>query len=371
MPPKKKKGGGGKAKVTKEKVKKHVEDKTFGMKNKNKSKKAQKFIAMVEKEAMTGGKSHRRVQLEEQARLAKSRKQLKKEKDEANQMLFKKVVSAPKQQMAAGADPKSVLCAFFKAGQCKHGKKCKFSHDLSLDRKAAKMNVYADPRANDTMDSWDQAKLEEVVKTKEGQLPPTTIICKYFIKAIEDKKYGWLWSCPNGSTCHYRHALPPGYVLKRDEKKDDGEEEDEEETLMEQIEKERRALDSSKLTPMTEELFLKWKVEEEARRVKEVEQKVKEVKQKKKAKGGNAQLSGRDLFTYDPTLFVDDDEAADDDTYVIREDFAESEEAKAAAASAAKNEAAARGDVANVQDAGLFLDDEVELPSDDDEDDEE
>ena len=30
--------------------------------------------------------------------------------------------------------------------------------------------------------------------------------------------------CPNGMTCHYRHCLPPGYVLKKDvveEKKED------------------------------------------------------------------------------------------------------------------------------------------------------
>lgn len=32
---------------------------------------------------------------------------------------------------------------------------------------------------------------------------------------MEKKQYGWFWSCPNGGKeCHYRHALPPGYVLK-------------------------------------------------------------------------------------------------------------------------------------------------------------
>jgi hypothetical protein len=32
---------------------------------------------------------------------------------------------------------------------------------------------------------------------------------------VEKKQYGWFWSCPNGGKdCHYRHALPPGYVLK-------------------------------------------------------------------------------------------------------------------------------------------------------------
>lgn len=32
---------------------------------------------------------------------------------------------------------------------------------------------------------------------------------------MEKKQYGWFWSCPNGGKeCHYRHALPPGYILK-------------------------------------------------------------------------------------------------------------------------------------------------------------
>ena len=44
------------------------------------------------------------------------------------------------------ADPKSVLCVFFKQGQCMKGDKCKFSHDLSLERKAEKRNLYVDSR---------------------------------------------------------------------------------------------------------------------------------------------------------------------------------------------------------------------------------
>lgn len=40
-------------------------------------------------------------------------------------------------------------------------------------------------------------------------------VCKHFLEAVEKKQYGWFWVCPNGDKdCHYRHALPPGYVLK-------------------------------------------------------------------------------------------------------------------------------------------------------------
>jgi hypothetical protein len=67
----------------------------------------------------------------------------------------------------------------------------------------------------DTMDNWDQQKLEEVVQSKSGKQPPTDIVCKYFLEAIESSKYGWFWECPNGgAACKYRHALPPGFVLK-------------------------------------------------------------------------------------------------------------------------------------------------------------
>ena len=49
-------------------------------------------------------------------------------------------------------------------------------------------------------------------------------ICKHFLEAVENSKYGWFWNCPNGAKCIYRHALPPGFVLKKDQKKEEKEE---------------------------------------------------------------------------------------------------------------------------------------------------
>ena len=46
----------------------------------------------------------------------------------------------------SGADPKSVLCAFYKVGQCVKGDKCKFSHDMTIARKAEKRSMYEDKR---------------------------------------------------------------------------------------------------------------------------------------------------------------------------------------------------------------------------------
>ena len=52
----------------------------------------------------------------------------------------------PLQKVSAGADPKSVLCLFFKQGQCKKGDKCKFSHDLTMEGKSEKRSLYVDKR---------------------------------------------------------------------------------------------------------------------------------------------------------------------------------------------------------------------------------
>lgn len=63
-------------------------------------------------------------------------------------------------------------------------------------------------------------------------------MCKFFLDAIENNKYGWFWVCPaGGGECMYRHALPPGFVLKRDKKK---EEKDQEISMEELIESEVR-----------------------------------------------------------------------------------------------------------------------------------
>lgn len=45
-----------------------------------------------------------------------------------------------------GVDPKSILCEFYKVGQCAKGFKCKFSHDLNVQRKGEKIDIYSDKR---------------------------------------------------------------------------------------------------------------------------------------------------------------------------------------------------------------------------------
>jgi len=69
------------------------------------------------------------------------------------------------------------------------------------------------------MTTWNVDKLNEVVNKKMNNKPTSDKICQYFLKAIEDEKYGYFWECPNGDECIYRHALPPDYVFKIKEEK--------------------------------------------------------------------------------------------------------------------------------------------------------
>lgn len=148
------------------------QDKTFGLKNK-KGAKQQKFIQQVEKQVKTGG--HHPVKDDGSKKLEKEKK-LKEQKELA--MLFKPVQT---QKIEKGADPKSIVCAFFKQGQCGKGDKCKFSHDLSIERKAEKRSLYVDMRDDeeDTMENWDEEKLKEVIEKKHGKsgkMPTTEIV---------------------------------------------------------------------------------------------------------------------------------------------------------------------------------------------------
>lgn len=231
---------------------------------------------------------------------------MQKKREEEEKSLLNKVVIV--QKIGQGVDPKSVYCAFFKQGLCKKGDKCKFSHDPSVEGKAAKRNLYADQRDDEeNMDDWDEEKLEEVINKKHGTETANTtdIICKHFLDAVEDSKYGWFWSCPSGDKCMYRHALPRGYVLKKDKKKENPKDMI---SMEELVETKRAELSArSDLTPVTLETFVRWK----KRKLRERAEKEKEEDSKKKvnAKSGQTSgLSGRELFSYDPTMAGEEDD---------------------------------------------------------------
>ncbi|KAK9453762.1 hypothetical protein V1511DRAFT_70067 [Dipodascopsis uninucleata] len=255
MPPKNKQGD--KTKVAKKQQ--SVADKTFGLKNKNKSAKVQKYVQQVEQQSGLQKKKEA-----EQARRAAEKKAAEQAKLEAAELL-KPVIQT--QKVPFGVDPKTVLCVFFKQGNCTKGSKCKFSHNLDIERKTQKKDLYTDNRevkkSQDDMEDWDEEKLRSVVLSKHGNPKATTnIVCKYFIEAVESRKYGWFWVCPNGGdNCQYKHSLPPGFTLKTNEQKRAERQAAANKpviTLEDFLETERHKLGSS-LTPVTLETFTKWK----------------------------------------------------------------------------------------------------------------
>ena len=235
--------------------------------------------------------------LELQKKKEKDRKQ--KELDELNE-LFKSVEqTAPK-----GVDPKSIVCEMFKKAKCTKGDKCKFSHDLNVNRKTQKINIYEDKR------DAQLGPLQPETFLASDDPSKTDIVCKHFLEAVEKKLYGWFWQCPNGGNqCKYRHALPEGYVLKN-QKKDEDEEENQI-SLEDLIEKERAMI--SDTTKITLETFLIWKKKKlKERAEKQVTETAKKQADFKKDKTQG--LSGREMFTFQSSQEqgYKDDEAGGD-----------------------------------------------------------
>ncbi|KAK5660921.1 hypothetical protein OQA88_12294 [Cercophora sp. LCS_1] len=306
MPPKKADKGGGK----KPSATKVVEDKTFGMKNK-KGGAAQKQIAQLQSSMKAGGSAEQKKKEAEKAAREREKKAAEDAKREADLLLNK---PAQIQKVPFGVDPKTVMCIFYKKGNCEKGKKCKFSHDAEVERKTAKKDLYQDTRGDEeekkkqeTSADWDEEKLRSVVLSKKGNQRTTTDkVCKFFIEAIEDGKYGWFWICPNGGDqCKYKHALPPGFVLKTKEQRAAEKALLDKSplktlTLEEFLEAERSKILGT-LTPVTEESFAKWKKERLDKKAAE--------EQARKAK----EATGRALFESGNWRTVEDDEDADED----------------------------------------------------------
>jgi len=315
MPPKKASDKPSKKNVAKAKDQ-NIEDKTFGLKNK-KGNKNQKYIAQVNKQVMSGGDPLTRKRDEERA-AEKKKKEAAQKLEEEQKALFRPVMT---QRVASGVDPKSVFCAFFKQGLCKKtAEKCKFSHDPDIEHKSAKRSVYTDTaKDEDGMEDWDEDKLAEVVGQKHGaeKKLDTAIICKFFLDALENSKYGWFWNCPeeskSGKACKYRHALPPGFVLKKDKKKSDLMNESDKVSIEELIEQKRIELNaqSKALTPVNLQTFVAWK-KRKLREKAEAEAKNNEDKKKKMKSGLTVGMSGRDMFLFDENMTTNEDDDGED-----------------------------------------------------------
>ncbi|KAG6862025.1 hypothetical protein C0995_008213 [Termitomyces sp. Mi166 len=289
---------------------------------KNKSAKVQKQVAQLQAQAAMTGKSRATLEKEKEKVLREKAKAEEEKRKKEEAAMLKPVMA---QKVPFGVDPKTILCAYFKAGQCEKGNKCKFSHDLNVGRKVEKKNLYEDSREEklkDTMDTWDDEKLQRVVLSKAGNPRTTTDVGEPLLTnvskidisssdSIEDMKFGWFWECPNGDGCQYRHALPPGFVLKSQKKAMDEAAKANEISLEEFLEVERHKLGSN-LTPVTRETFAVWKKTRTDKKAAE-EEALRKAKNAQNAAGKNVGMSGRDLFTYNPEWFADSDDEDGDD----------------------------------------------------------
>eukprot|EP00922_Rhytidocystis_sp_ex-Travisia-forbesii_P037777 GHVS01056274.1.p1 GENE.GHVS01056274.1~~GHVS01056274.1.p1 ORF type:complete len:352 (+),score=81.03 GHVS01056274.1:714-1769(+) len=327
----------------KQKVK-AVDDKTFGLKNKNKSKTVQKFIKGLASSVQgqpKGGES---------------------------QLTANKL--ADKDEKKKTAQQAALLASLFKGTE--NIKKISMDepkqYDPKTSREDQKINLYADQRdQKDNMENWDLQRLQAVIAAKQSddEENSTDIVCKHFLDAVEKKHYGWFWICPNGGdNCKYRHCLPAGYVLKNISA--DDEDEEDEEPLEDKIERMRQELPAGGI-PVTLETFTAWREQKETDRMAALEE-TRQAEARRTGGRGLHVLTGRDLFAYDPSLFVDDDAAADEDDYNEEEDW---EAMVAANQQALDNANAPEEEPANDKyepgaiNETLFLqDDDADLPDD-------
>jgi hypothetical protein len=135
-------------------------DKTFGMKNK-KGAQAQKQVQLFKQQqslAQTPAEKKKAAEKEQKEKEKAAAEKAAKETAE----LFKPIQV---QKVPFGVDPKTILCQFYKKGNCEKGKKCKFSHDLNIERKQEKRDLYSDTREQekeekekDDMTNWDEGE---------------------------------------------------------------------------------------------------------------------------------------------------------------------------------------------------------------------
>jgi hypothetical protein len=289
------------SKTEKKMQEKVIQDKTFGLKNKNKSKTVQNYIKGVQ-QVVKGHGGQKDINKEFQERAEKKKA---KEEEAFLNSLYKSVSVIKQKELEEDEHAINVLCEFFKAGMCEKGDECEFSHDLNIEFNQGTFDIYTDLReAKKNMGvEFEVNKIAEEKEKKRSKLPQSNIVCKFFLDAVQKKVYGWKWECPNGEDCHYKHFLPRGYIITT--QKDKMQEEmniEDYYNLEEQIDGERERIGKTG-TPVNDVTFLEWK-----RKRDEFRNQNKEDEEKKK----KGVLTGMQLFKKQANLFKDDDNAADD-----------------------------------------------------------
>lgn len=86
------------------------------------------------------------------------------------------------------------MCPYFKQGLCQKGKKCIYSHDLTLDR-TEEIDLYVDQRTQlimnqigtKNLNDISEEELNKMISDKEKDYikgAKSEIVCKFFLTAV-------------------------------------------------------------------------------------------------------------------------------------------------------------------------------------------
>lgn len=174
-----------------------VEDKTFGLKNKNRSAKVQAYVQQVQQSVKQTHPQDRKAQAEAEAR--KAAREAKKAREAELALLFKEVNSKPAEKPASGDDveggetqeqqfhydPDAYLFRPEDFDEVEHDDR-RLEEQLEEQREALKDRTDLTPVTEESFQKWKQQKREEAAAAEEQRLKKA--------KSGEGKLRGWdLW----------------------------------------------------------------------------------------------------------------------------------------------------------------------------------
>jgi len=188
MPPKKKKQDN--KKQDQKKKEKMLEDKTFGLKNKNKSAKVQKYVAQT-KSSIMGGISHReRVEKEQKKQEKMANKQARKQAEKERNALFndallavnkKKTTKLKGESSAVGRDASA-------AANDKKNTSRAMKMMFQMDAKEMEEKLREDPNYVPTLEDEVEAKRQELFERLKKTGKKGTPVTPETLKAWQEKK---------------------------------------------------------------------------------------------------------------------------------------------------------------------------------------
>mmetsp|Transcript_65259 Transcript_65259/g.155913 ORF Transcript_65259/g.155913 Transcript_65259/m.155913 type:complete len:377 (+) Transcript_65259:154-1284(+) len=276
-------------------------DKTFGLKNKNKSKVVQQYIKSVN--ANLKGETNAKKQEEQKA---KEQKQKAIQAQALNNALFNMATDKKGRAFDATAKKKAKE---EEENAVAAGKKLSDETKKKFIEAIANTIRLTNPKTGIRLSEMGGHPIIQNLKETHADIFRTVSLMP-FIKA--NPKVFWVDD---------QESTNPTIRCQEDV---EAEVAPDERPIEEIIEERRRALPPGG-TPVTKDTFEAWKLKREAERLERVEKDREELAKKTGGKG-LAAMSGRDLFTYDASLFVDDDDAADAGAYDDREERLSSDE---------------------------------------------